>query len=348
MSPNLGHMKPPYPQITSIEESLIGLGARRPDEQALPRLVIRGESTINPPSTDESSFPKISKIDYLSFSYKYSGEFDHKSPLVKALLNVFNIPPEDWQRTNAGWNGYEKRIDLGRFGMVAFGGESQNNTVHVQINGQGCSQITNWKKVCEWGERSKCKITRLDIAHDDFEGEIVNIKNGLKWREDGLFDSNGRPPNSRLIDDFDSGAGKTLYIGSRKNGKLLRIYEKGKQLKDPLSPWCRVEVEFRSKSRKIDWDVITNSDSYLAGSYPALSFLAKEQSVIATTKHQNTILIAAAKKWMKSAVGQYLNFFCQLADEDIESVVKDIRRAGIPKKLQPCYEAFLNGSEGKQ
>lgn len=337
-------MKFPIPPHKIEKEALIGLGAARPNEQTSPRPVIRGESIVTPPNADESPVRKISKIDYLSFTYRHSGQFDQDSPLWKAILEIFNIPYEGWTLASGGWNGYEKRIDLGRWGMVAFGGESQKNTVHVQINAHGCNEVKKWDLVCEWGLRSKCKITRLDIAHDDFEGRFVNIAAGLQWREEGLFDCNGRPPKSQLIDDFDSGAGKTLYIGSRKSGKLLRIYEKGKQLKDPFSPWCRVEVEFRSKGRKIGWDVITNSDFYLAGAYPALSFLSTEQCVLATTKRENVIALAAAKKWFKTTAGQCLNLLCIMANEEIESVVKELRRPGIPKKLQPCYDEFLKAS----
>jgi len=38
----------------------------------------------------------------------------------------------------------------------------------------------------------------------------------------------GRPPSGELVDDLNAGAGKTLCVGNRKNGKLLHIYEKGR------------------------------------------------------------------------------------------------------------------------
>jgi DNA relaxase NicK len=324
------------------------MAASRPIDHSAPRLVIRGESIDTPLNTDESSVRKTSIIDHLSFTYRSTGKFNADSPLWIALLDVFNIPPDDWTGSKNGWNGYEKRIDLGRWGMVAFGGESQKNTVHVQINGQGCKKVQDWGRVCEWGVRSKCKITRLDIAHDDYEGHVVNIAAGLQWREQGLFDCNGRPPNSQLIDDFNSGKGKTLYIGSRKSGKLLRIYEKGKQLKDPLSPWCRVELELRNKGRKIEWDVILNSDSYLAGAYPALAFLSEQQCVLTTSKRENAIALTSAKKWFRTTAGQLLNLLCIMANEDLPAVVREMRRSGIPKKLQPCYEEFLRKSGRQQ
>ncbi len=45
--------------------------------------------------------------------------------------------------------------------------------------------------------------------------------------------------------------GRTLYIGKRENGKMLRIYEKGKHLGNPVSSWVSVELELKGKNRII-------------------------------------------------------------------------------------------------
>ena len=63
-------------------------------------------------------------------------------------------------------------------------------------------------------------------------------------------------------------------MSANGNGKMLRIYEKGKQLGDSESPWVRVEAELRNKSRVIPWDALTRPGSYLAGAYPCLAYLS--------------------------------------------------------------------------
>ena len=42
--------------------------------------------------------------------------------------------------------------------------------------------------------------------------------------------------------------GRTLQIGCRTSDKMLRAYEKGKQLGDKNSDWLRIEVELKGKA----------------------------------------------------------------------------------------------------
>ena len=143
--------------------------------------------------------------------------------------------------TGKGWNGYKERHTIeglggGNIGLLAFGGDSQRGSVHVELNAQGCALIFDWPALQIWGEQHNATITRIDLAHDDQTGETVTVDIGLQWLEAGQFNVNGRPAKARLIDDLGSGDGKTLYVGKRANGKMLRIYEKGKQLGDAGKP----------------------------------------------------------------------------------------------------------------
>ena len=76
--------------------------------------------------------------------------------------------------------------------------------------------------------------------------------------------------------------GWSLWLG----GRLLRIYEKGKQLGDPLSPWVRWELELHNKDRTIPLDVLIRPGHYLAGGYPCLSWICESQDRIKTTRKQ--------------------------------------------------------------
>ncbi len=181
------------------------------------------------------------------------------------------------------------------------------------------------------------KITRVDIAHDDLDGEVVNIHNARKWVNKGLFSQNGRPPNIRYVDDYDSGKGKTLYIGERKNGKLIRVYEKGKEQGQPKSPWCRAEVEYRSKDRKINWDTVLNPDKYISGSCKAFSYLSKEQSRLETIAKSKGITLDRAVKFCRTGYGQLINLIYDQYGGDAEKVIKRLSRDGYPKKLKSFY-----------
>lgn len=321
--------------------------ARHADKPSAPHIVIRGETIINTPYTikESPSYP-LAFIDYLSFSHRSNLPFDEHSTLVHALINIFNIPTSDWDRSEKGWNGYEKKIDMGKFGLIAWGGHSQKGTIHVQITGKGCALITDWQGAHDWLKENKCKITRVDIAHDDFEGKEISVEKSLQWFDQGLFNTNGRPPSRRLIDDFGSGSGKTFYVGKRQNGKMARIYEKGKEQGDKNSPWCRAEVEFRSKGRKIEYDALLKPHEYFSGAYECFEFLSTEQSRIKTFTQEKIIKFEAAVIWGRSACGKLINLLCKKENNDYEKVINILRRDGYPKQLEEyAFSIIDDGSD---
>lgn len=320
-------------------------GSREPADSAsrgsgstTPRDVIRGES-LNTPHTNsiKNSAEKLAFVDYLSFTYRPPEPIFEQFPLRSVLVETFGLCGYNWKLSNSGWNGYTHRIDLDGCGLVAYGGASQNNTVHVQISGQGCAQVPDWLEVMLWGSITNSKITRIDFAHDDLEGNVLNIDRALEWLESGLFNSRGRPPNARFIDDFDSGEGKTLYIGRRKNGKMARIYEKGKELGQQDSPWCRAEVEYRSKDRELNWDSVLNPAGYLSGSYTAFSFLTSEQRKVDTIQRAQSISLDRATHYCSIGYGKLIHLLYELHEGDAEKVLRLLMREGIPPKLKPYF-----------
>ncbi|MGE0115840.1 MAG: replication initiation factor domain-containing protein [Steroidobacteraceae bacterium] len=183
------------------------------------------------------------------------------------------------------------------------------------------------------GPNLEANITRVDLAHDDFAGEQINISRALEWFREGQFSTNGRPPAAQFIDDLGSNKGKTLYIGQRTSGKLLRIYEKGKQLGDPESAWVRAEVELRNKGRHIPWDTVTDPSRYLAGAYPALCFLSTQQDRLRTTQRAGQISYEAMVKNLRTQGGKSLNVMCQVLQGDASAVLVQLVREGAPKRL---------------
>ncbi len=64
--------------------------------------------------------------------------------------------------------------------------------------------------------------------------------------------------------------GTTLEIGRRVNGKLVRAYEKGRQLGNVDSEWVRVEIQFGNKDRVIPHEIVLKTDHYFVGAHKAL------------------------------------------------------------------------------
>jgi len=300
-------------------------------ESISPHIVIRGESNIH-------SNNHVALIDWFSFTLTYDYLNTTLEYLKKYLHNLFQIHPDSWYDTKKGWQGYETRINLGKSGFLAYGGATQQNTIHVSLTGYGCHLADDWETISILGDHEGWKIKRVDLAHDDFQGLIVNIPTAIDWFKQGLFTSKGRPPSVQYIDDFGTGKGKTFYIGNRKNGKLLRFYEKGKQLGDTKSPWCRVELELRSKDRIIPWDVLIKPGQYLAGSFDALSYLSIEQCKLKTIQKVSATNYESMVKWGRSATGKLINLMLKVEEGDLGAVVDRLRRDGYPKRLIDLHE----------
>jgi DNA relaxase NicK len=295
-----------------------------------PRQVIRGESPLSLPVS----------LDYLSFSVP-GGDVDAIVREAQEFLGVESV--EDRKR---GMFGYRASVDLGGYGLVAYGGEAQRGTVLVSVNGEGCRRIADFIRVRRWAESLGARITRLDIAADDLESESMDIPRAIQAWRDGLFTLGGRPPKARCIDDFGGGGGCTLYVGTRQGGKLCRVYEKGKQLGDAESKWIRAEVELHAKDRVIPWEAVTEPVRYIAGSFPYFSFLSLVSERIRTIKRATEVSIGAVARWVKHAAGKSINVLLDHFDGDYVGLVLELKRDGIPKRLQGWWgaEARLAGA----
>ena len=126
--------------------------------------------------------------------------------------------------------------------------------------------------------------------------------------------------------------GRTFEVGNRKNGKLIRIYEKGKQLGDPSSPWVRWEVEFHAKDRVIPYDVLLHPGEYVAGAYPCMSWVSGRALRIHTVKEQDRITYERSVQVASTAYGALFNVMLQ-REGSAERVVERLKRQAIPKRL---------------
>lgn len=329
--------KQPAPNLESVE-SLVG-----------PPVGNTGVNSINPP---------IAFIDYLAFTFKFDDRPQVLPPeqglnvheiyrrehlslsfhyfLYELLFEVLGLPIDEIPSlfSQKSYKFYEYSARLGQYGYIAYGGDRQKNTVLVDLNATGCAKIKDWPKLQQWMQEYKAVITRVDAAHDDFKGETVSIQKALEWDDQGLFNMNGRPPETRLIDDRGSNKGKTLYVGDRSSVKFCRVYEKGKQLKDKESPWTRLEVEFKKGKRVIPLDILTNPSVYLAGAYPCTAFLSELQERIKTVKKAAGLMYKNLVAQAKKQFGRLINVMIRVEAGDYVAVIDSLSRGGTPKSLQ--------------
>jgi phage replication initiation protein len=303
-------------------------------EVEAPRLVIRGENLPKEEIRKHSQQPNIASafIDYLNFSFPYVWEAGKGlGALDQMFLKAFGFG-FSYNRGRKHLN-YEQSWALGDdYGIFATGGNSVGGTSFVTLPGQGCMAVKNWTAVYYLLIDLKAKITRIDLAHDDFLGQH-DVLLAKAWWEEGRFNpKHGRPAEGKFVDDMESGKGKTFYVGNRKSGKLLRVYEKGKQLGDPYSPWVRWECELHNVDRVIRPEVLISPGTHLAGSYPCMGWIYPRQSRIETTRKMAEISVDVMVESCKRSYGKLLWFLRGIGWSDTE-IIDKLAREGFPKRL---------------
>lgn len=264
-------------------------------------------------------------------------------------------------------------------GVICWGGK--NCGVYVSFMGHGCAALDLPRLYEEIKNIPSLKITRVDLAHDDFSGKH-SVKRALTRAKKGQFNSGGRPASYMYVEsghlsekqlkenfkDIKANSGQstkstakksfgfipdkgiTLYIGSRESGKLLRIYQKGKQLGDKKSKWVRWEVELHSSQRIIPLDAMIKPSEYLAATYPALSFLSKEQCKIKTIVKSTSMTIERIIDNQVISTRKAINMMrtlCGMEDSEIvDKFLKDIEepdcRDSMPTRLKvPIFEQWV-------
>ncbi len=233
-----------------------------------------------------------------------------------------------------GKHGYTQSFAFDRGGVLfAVGG--QRGTALLSIPGEGCAFVADWNAVVAlFRDELHGRITRWDGAVDDFEG-THSVENAVALYRQGGFNCGGNLPSSCVQGDWlGSGkAGRTLYVGKRANGKLLRIYEKGRQQGDPDSPWVRWELELHNVDRVIPWEVLLEPGRYVAGSYGCMAWVHDEMRRIRTVKAQDSISYERLQEVGATAYGPLINVMLE-REGSAERVVELLRRTGIPRRLQ--------------
>jgi phage replication initiation protein len=135
--------------------------------------------------------------------------------------------------------------------------------------------------------------------------------------------------------------GRTLYVGTRESGKLLRVYEKGIQMGDPKDKWVRWELELHSSQRVIPLETMIKPSEFLAGAYPALHFLNEEQSVIKTVIKKSLMTVEKIIENQVISTRKAINMMrhlCDMSDSEIVDkflvgIKNPLSKEAFPKRL---------------
>lgn len=232
-----------------------------------------------------------------------------------------------------------------RAGDVGFG--CGKDTVCVSLSGAGCRFVPDWWHVRYVAGELGARLTRCDVAFDDYKGEIFDLDSLIAMAKAGAFVQGGRPPETGNYDDHGSGKGRTLKVGG-KGHKELCIYEKGKQLGDSESPWVRAECRLYGKhvgtknadgtvSRTgVDLDALTHPLEYLKGSYDVIAaLLVGECRRMKTVQAAVDASAAALVKWANTQCGPSLRILNEALGDDFEGFLqRHVFREGLPGRFR--------------
>jgi len=325
-----------------------GAGVPPPEAAAAapdaPRQVIRGESS-EPTPKDGKVFGAFT--DYLNVTFRVPEWRDVRAEFFYRLTRVVGKAFGCMEEIGRGLHGYARGYRFER-GGVRFAVGGQANTALLSVPGDGCALVADWSAFCELlRDGLGARITRWDGAVDDYEGRH-SVDEAVQLYLAGAFGAGGRKPSCDQKGNWiaPDGSGRTFYVGKRQNGKLLRVYEKGKQLGAKDSPWTRWEVELHNVDRIIPWDVIPNPAAYIAGAYPPLAWVTGLGSRIPTLKRADTISYERIIFYARIAYGPLVDTMLE-REGNAERVVERLWRGGTPKRLEITrYLGMNSGSSG--
>ena len=266
-----------------------------------------------------------------------------------------------------GINGYKYSFRMSaanaNYGVVAFGGANQKDSVMIYLFGEGLTAAKsgwetafyNWLQVFA----PFATITRVDLAHDFLNGEFTPEMAKQSWIEGGFTQRHTRPrarehgydwlderhPQELPENDgtqansiLPNRSGKTFYVGTPQSSRMVRVYEKGCELGDKSSNWTRFELQLRNRDYVIPHEVLIKPGEFLTGAYPVCHelFLKFDQNISKAERVQKMEMITLEHvlRYASQAASPCINMLEQLGFDDTE--IKTLLKGGkfkLPKRL---------------
>lgn len=166
----------------------------------------------------------------------------HYQPLGAVLPHpIFSLAELD----RKPFKNYNRAVNL-TAGSVHWHTENPKQKVLVELSGQDWNSIVlagvDPHKVIEHPVDSLGNVTRLDFAVDCFApgaspGDILEA-----WKTGALVTAAASVTPTGSIGRGNEDLGQTVYVGSYKSDRFVRVYDKAKESGVP-GPWVRIEIE---------------------------------------------------------------------------------------------------------
>lgn len=218
------------------------------------------------------------KLDWLSFTYKVDPD-QLEDGLCEFDYFLLDFPQIEKHLQDAlilnRSRFYEHVLQVDKNIMISYCDEDKSGFgqgVNVSIPGSGLAILYDWFDLPKDGDTllalfqhlkaHHCQISRIDIAYDDFD-KIITPFQYAKWKIDKNMVT--RYCKCQFV-ACDSEKGSTFYLGSRKSGKMLRIYDKDYESKGEIKS-IRYEFELRREFGRMFFDWILEGNNFIFEEY---------------------------------------------------------------------------------
>lgn len=196
-------------------------------------------------------------IDWLQFTTKET------NPL-NVIISLLRLNVKDFIELKKGKMGYKRQWESDNIFVLFDGNQKLGEEMgtHIIITGKGCRLYENKNSLFDLIDRINkydCKITRIDLAIDDKEGNIILIDKILEDIKKGNTVSRWKNSLELTQRELKNGKtnGQTIELGARSSEVFLRIYNKSMQMKKEGN-WVRMEIEIKGKKATQLQKIINN------------------------------------------------------------------------------------------
>jgi phage replication initiation protein len=265
------------------------------------------------------------------------------------VIDILGIDQSHFREQQKGGYSYKKSV---RFGHIAIYFDGRDDMgIHVEMSGQGCREFerfssVNWSVFFALLLNFDVKISRLDIAVDDFKGyfKISTLKRNIKAGQTrSKFRTATQIEKTSLTDG--TSKGDTIYFGSPQSMLQVRFYDKlleqqakNKEVFEDVEVWNRIEVQLRD-DRAFAAAMVLAYEERTVGS-AVKGILANHINFCVKSNDTNKSRWKVCKYWTDFLEGTEKLSLSQVApDKSIEKSKDWIERQTTPT-LALLFEAF--------
>lgn len=226
-------------------------------------------------------------IDTLTMTWKY----DHIYDLIECL-HLTDVPWQPLRLRHYDGGQYFDGIIIG-WNYDSYGAVTDT---YLDLSGKGCRTLEQICTGLDWKEwlmsyyddiySKDAHISRIDIACDDVEDEILDIDTIREYSMNDMYVC-----KSKVLPDVRYRRTEEVYFGSPKSDRLLRIYNKALEQGIPDMHWIRCEFQLRNDnaiSFYLNWKNRNIGEVYSGMLIDYLRFIDPEDkdiSVIEKNRH---------------------------------------------------------------